>query len=89
MESTFFRLPIVLPPLPTPSPVGVQCFGPPNDRDGLAQTDGSRRLDIKAVGVRVAARDPACQTAGIDIHVGPVNRFNDLGTLARPTPECH
>jgi hypothetical protein len=38
------------------------------------------RLDLKAFGERIAARDPDRQTAEIHIRVALINRFNALGT---------
>ena len=35
---------------------------------------------LKAFGERIAARDPDCQTAEIQIRVALMNRFNALGT---------
>ena len=46
----------------------------------FARTGGTHRLDLKAFGERIAARDPDRQTAEIQIRVALMNRFNALGT---------
>lgn len=38
------------------------------------------RLDLKAFGERIAARDPDRQTAEIQIRIALMNRFSVLGT---------
>ena len=38
------------------------------------------RLDLKAFGERIAARDPDRQTAEIQIRIALMNRFSALGT---------
>ena len=38
------------------------------------------RLDLKAFGERIAARDPDRQTAEIQIRIAPMNRFSTPGT---------
>ena len=46
----------------------------------FARTGGTHRLDLKAFGERIAARDPDRQTAEIQIRIALINRFNALGT---------
>ena len=46
----------------------------------FARTLGTHRLDLKALGERIAAKNPDRQSAEITIRIALLNRFNALGT---------
>ena len=47
----------------------------------FARTGGTHRLDLKAFGERIPARDPDRQTAEIQIRIALMNRVSALGTV--------
>ena len=60
----------------------IPCPRPDQSQDALAGSLGPvalHRLDLKAFGERISARDPDRQTAEIQIRVALIKRFNVLG----------